>query len=195
MAESARRSGDETRAEILRVAFDLFTDQGFEGTSIKDIADALGVTKSSLYYHFANKEDIILSLVVARRDELDALHDWILAEPQTSDLLARAALRWIDSSTPERLQGMRFARANQPTMNRLATTRNDIRAGFDRIVDLFVEPEGPIESRLFVKLTFDTINAALFAAEGTNASPAEILDTARRAVRALTAGEFNTLPR
>ena len=51
-----RRTGAETRAEILRVALKLFTEKGFEATSIRDISGELGITKSSLYYYFENND-------------------------------------------------------------------------------------------------------------------------------------------
>ncbi len=56
------RPRGSTRERILDVALDLFTDQGYEQTSMREVADALGFTKAALYYHFQNKEDILLSL-------------------------------------------------------------------------------------------------------------------------------------
>jgi AcrR family transcriptional regulator len=51
-----------TRERILDVALDLFTDQGFDGTSMREIAERLRITKPSIYYHFTSKEDILLAL-------------------------------------------------------------------------------------------------------------------------------------
>lgn len=51
-----------TRDRILDVALDLFVDQGYEGTSLREIAERMGFTKAALYYHFASKEDILLEL-------------------------------------------------------------------------------------------------------------------------------------
>jgi AcrR family transcriptional regulator len=51
-----------TRERILDVALDLFIEQGFDGTSLRQIAEKLGVTKAALYYHFESKEDILLAL-------------------------------------------------------------------------------------------------------------------------------------
>jgi AcrR family transcriptional regulator len=51
-----------TRERILDVALDLFTEQGFDGTSMREIADRLHITKPSIYYHFASKEDILMAL-------------------------------------------------------------------------------------------------------------------------------------
>jgi AcrR family transcriptional regulator len=51
-----------TRERILDIALELFTEQGYEATSLRDIAERLGTTKAALYYHFARKEDILLEL-------------------------------------------------------------------------------------------------------------------------------------
>jgi len=51
-----------TREKILDVALDLFTDQGFDGTSMREIAERLHISKPAIYYHFASKEEILLAL-------------------------------------------------------------------------------------------------------------------------------------
>jgi AcrR family transcriptional regulator len=51
-----------TRQRILDVALQLFVEQGYDGTSLREIAEKLGVTKAALYYHFESKEDILLAL-------------------------------------------------------------------------------------------------------------------------------------
>jgi AcrR family transcriptional regulator len=61
-AEAALAAGASTRERILDVALDLFTEQGFDGTSMREIAERLDITKPSIYYHFASKEDILMAL-------------------------------------------------------------------------------------------------------------------------------------
>lgn len=51
-----------TRAEILRVALDLFRTQGYDATSLRQIAERLGITKAALYYHFPAKELLVVEL-------------------------------------------------------------------------------------------------------------------------------------
>jgi AcrR family transcriptional regulator len=55
-------SGD-TRERILAVANELFTEQGYEGTSLREIADRLDITKAALYYHFRSKDEILTTLL------------------------------------------------------------------------------------------------------------------------------------
>ena len=52
----------DTRERILDVALDLFVEKGFDQTSLREIAEQLGVTKAALYYHFPSKGDILIAL-------------------------------------------------------------------------------------------------------------------------------------
>ncbi|GAA4601871.1 AcrR family transcriptional regulator [Actinoplanes octamycinicus] len=183
---ATRRAGSETRAEILRVALELFTERGFEGTSIRDLSEALGMTKSSLYYHFEGKEAIIQALLASRRAEVDELLEWIDGQEPGPELLRRAALRWVDSTGRERILGMRFAHANGPTMARLAA-QGGTRGWFDEAITRILGPDAPMPSRLRARMAFDTVSAALFAAQGQPASEADVLAAARAATIALTA--------
>lgn len=53
-----------TKQEILEVALDLFSRNGYEATSMSDISNAVGIRKASLYAHFESKQDILDSLLV-----------------------------------------------------------------------------------------------------------------------------------
>ena len=57
-----RTQGLETREKILDVALELFTQNGYDKTSLRDIAERLDITKAALYYYFERKEDILLEL-------------------------------------------------------------------------------------------------------------------------------------
>lgn len=59
---SSARQQPSTRERILEIALDLFSEQGYDKTSLRDIAERLGTTKAALYYHFARKEDILMEL-------------------------------------------------------------------------------------------------------------------------------------
>jgi AcrR family transcriptional regulator len=51
-----------TRDRILDIAMDLFIEQGFDKTSLREIADQLGFSKAAIYYHFESKDEILLAL-------------------------------------------------------------------------------------------------------------------------------------
>ncbi|HJO98864.1 MAG TPA: TetR/AcrR family transcriptional regulator, partial [Acidimicrobiales bacterium] len=52
-----------TRNHILQVAAALFNQRGFNGTSMADLAAAVGVTKSSLYHHFPSKQSLLSEII------------------------------------------------------------------------------------------------------------------------------------
>ncbi len=69
---------DDTRARILRAALEEFSARGYHETSVRELAERVGVTKTAVLYHFPGKADIVTAL----------------AEPMLADLeaaLARAA--------------------------------------------------------------------------------------------------------
>src|ERR1700721_893041 len=69
------RKGPDRRRQIIAAASELFARNGFEGTSIRDIAAASGVLSGSLYYHFPSKEDLLFTLhqesLTATRQEVE----------------------------------------------------------------------------------------------------------------------------
>jgi AcrR family transcriptional regulator len=63
----------DTRTRLLATALRLFTEHGVEGTSLQMIADALGVTKAAVYYHFKTKDEIAEAVAEPGLRELDAV--------------------------------------------------------------------------------------------------------------------------
>src|SRR5450755_471584 len=78
------RGRGDTRARIQEVAVQLFAEQGYEKTSLREIAARLDVTKAALYYHFNPKEDIVRSLVEDYFGQVDALISWARTQPGTA---------------------------------------------------------------------------------------------------------------
>jgi TetR/AcrR family transcriptional regulator, cholesterol catabolism regulator len=67
------------RRELTREAAKLFAQKGYHGTSIGDIAEAMGVQKGSLYAHIASKEDLLYETM---REGADAFHAALDAVPE-----------------------------------------------------------------------------------------------------------------
>ena len=81
-----------TRERILEISAELFSEQGYDGTSLRQIADRMGFTKAALYYHFQSKEEIIRALVAPIMEVQAELHVR-LAEARTLEDWA-AAFEW-----------------------------------------------------------------------------------------------------
>jgi AcrR family transcriptional regulator len=54
---------DNRRAALIRVAARLFREKGFDGTTIRDIAHAVGMRSGSPFYHFANKHELLMAVM------------------------------------------------------------------------------------------------------------------------------------
>jgi AcrR family transcriptional regulator len=85
-ADAVRHPAD-TRGRILRIALELFSAQGYAGTSITDIAGRLGTATSALYYHFRSKADILQTLLAEPIAAYTALAELAAANPPARELL------------------------------------------------------------------------------------------------------------
>ena len=66
---------------VLRRAIDVFNRQGYEGTSMGDLARELGLTKSAIYHHVPSKEHLLESAIDEALDALTASLDVVAATP------------------------------------------------------------------------------------------------------------------
>jgi AcrR family transcriptional regulator len=71
----------DLREQILSTAKSLFIQQGYHGLAMRQIAEALGVSKAALYYHFQDKEQLFVAILEAYLDEMETAIDHILAQP------------------------------------------------------------------------------------------------------------------
>src|SRR5467141_1632477 len=85
----------DTRSRVQKVALELFAEQGYEKTSLREIAERLGVTKAALYYHFKSKEDIVHSFTDDYFDEIDALLDWAREQPRSDETRRELLDRYV----------------------------------------------------------------------------------------------------
>ncbi|GAA5199900.1 TetR/AcrR family transcriptional regulator [Microbacterium jejuense] len=77
------------RAQVLAVAVELFNEQGYDATSVADLAQRLGLTKSALYHHFDSKEQLLaLALDEALGGLEGVLDDPAIAEAAPAERLA-----------------------------------------------------------------------------------------------------------
>ena len=58
-----KNGNDNRRGELVRAAAQLFREKGFEGTTIRDIAGAVGMQSGSPFYHFANKHELLMAVM------------------------------------------------------------------------------------------------------------------------------------
>jgi AcrR family transcriptional regulator len=95
MSERVRRGRPgHDQATVLRVAIELFNRQGYDATSMGDLARELGLTKSAIYHHVPSKEHLLQSAVDEALDALAAALDAVSAtDGLDAEQRLRAAVR------------------------------------------------------------------------------------------------------
>ncbi|MCE7001426.1 TetR/AcrR family transcriptional regulator [Kibdelosporangium philippinense] len=63
MSPTCAEQAEQTRKSVLETARRLFTEHGFDATSLQQIADAMGVTKANVYYYFRTKIETLEALL------------------------------------------------------------------------------------------------------------------------------------
>ena len=126
-----------TKQEILKAALGLFSVQGFEATSISQIASAVGIRKASLYSHFVNKQAILDTLVQKVLEQYEehslfARADWEKdtgSLPQTSDdavQMIQGQIRYIlhDPAISRARKMLVIEQFQNPALAKLQTKQN-----------------------------------------------------------------------
>nr|WP_144033120.1 TetR/AcrR family transcriptional regulator [Thermus oshimai] len=93
----------DTRTRILQEAAQLFTEKGYEATSVQDLAEALGLSKAALYHHFRSKEEILLEIsLLALKGLVRAGEEALKVEDPKEALLAfmTAHARYFEENRP-----------------------------------------------------------------------------------------------
>ena len=140
MPRPSGSQGTETRERILDVAQELFTRQGYDKTSLRDIAERLQITKAALYYYFERKEDILIELHLRLQalgsdvlDELEAAPDG----PTRAAIWPRLANEIIDFMVENRELLLLHNRNRNAIANLDMSTSGgvrDVEARFQRIL-------------------------------------------------------------
>ncbi len=91
------RQRQEREELILRAADELLLERGYHDTSIEDIAARVGISKGTVYLHFASKEDLVFALLGRGIRQLQATMDDILVAPGTPREKLHAVLRQMSS--------------------------------------------------------------------------------------------------
>jgi AcrR family transcriptional regulator len=128
MARPRNADGQRTRQSILDAALDLFAQKGFFGTSLRDVATAVGVRESALYNYFPSKDALFEALILAdQHHKVERLTS--LAEERITDVRV-----FLEQLVLEALQS--FAEPRQQQLFRIMMS-DGIRLARDGRVNLF----------------------------------------------------------
>lgn len=150
---------------ILRTAARLFTERGYDATSMEDLARALGVTKSAIYHHVSGKEELLRLATGRALDGLFAVLDSTAAGPGPAigrlERLVRGAVAVLVEQLPYVTLLLRVHGNTQAERDALARRRE-----FDRLVAELVKQAAAdgdlrpdIDPALTARLLFGLVNS------------------------------------
>jgi AcrR family transcriptional regulator len=181
-------SAASTRERILDIALELFTEHGYDKTSLRDIAERLGTTKAALYYHFKSKSDILLELHL----RLHALGQGILDELEALDDGQQRAAAWpalIDrfiTEVSENRALMALHQRNQSAFEDLHRSErhrlknDDIERQFRRLLS---SPAIPVATRVRMACSIGAVMGGMLSTSMLGDVPAdELTELVREAV-------------
>ena len=156
-SHGSTRTRTDTRARIQQVAVEFFTEHGYEGTSLREIAERLGVTKAALYYHFKSKEDIIQSLVEDYQAQMDELIAWAGSQPRTPQVRREILARYMHI-VAERDQVFRMLHQNQALLNSMAPALKTLKTSPRRLAEQLTGPDAPLREQVRAMMTLGAIS-------------------------------------
>ena len=134
------RKGEQTRAQILDTALELFRERGFEETTMRAIAEEAGLSVGNAYYYFRAKEHLVQAFYERSHEEhLEACREILETEKDFAARLRGVMLKKVDTAMPyHRLSGVLFRTAADPrnTLNPFSEESRPLR---ERSTELFAE--------------------------------------------------------
>src|ERR1700734_448612 len=140
----------DTRARAQQVALELFAEQGYEKTSLREIAERLGLTKAALYYHFKSKEDIVHSFTDDYFHKLDALVDWAREQPRGEQTRREILDRYV-SVVLASSEVFRFLEQNRAAVQSMEAGKERfarVRVRLEALVDVLAGTDAPLRDRV-----------------------------------------------
>ncbi|MCE5295624.1 MAG: TetR/AcrR family transcriptional regulator [Euryarchaeota archaeon] len=141
---SRNRAGpDGRRSEFINAAEALFSEKGFESTSVEDIVERVGVAKGLFYYYFESKEMLMTAMVAKMTDEIESnikdimseegltameRFDEILTSNKMMKERSRELMKWFHE---ERNQALHFSMEEKGTDHMLPALESIIRQGIE----------------------------------------------------------------
>ena len=165
-----QRRGD-TRQRIQDVALELFSEQGYEKTSLREIAERLEVTKAALYYHFKTKEEITVSIFTDLTKPIEDLIEWGRSQPHTLETKHELVRRYSQALS-EAAPLFRFMQENQATVRELQIG-DSFKDRMRSLRDIIIDPEAPLTDQVRCVSAIFTLHAGMFFLHDLDGDPEE----------------------
>jgi AcrR family transcriptional regulator len=163
----------DTRSRIQEVALDMFVEQGYDKTSLREIAEQLGVTKAALYYHFKTKEEIVSSIFQAADEGMMEIVEWAKTHEPTPanrrELVERYAKGIRDGRA---FKMMRLIQENQHSLRELAAGMRG-RERMEELMAFLIDKDTPLTHQLKARMSLLVMHFGMFALQDSEYSVEE----------------------
>jgi AcrR family transcriptional regulator len=153
----------DTRSRIQAAAIDLFTSNGYEQTSLRELADRVGITKASLYYHYPSKQALLLAILQPFLDEWQRTVSAAELMPRTPAAIRLAVARILDVMLHNRAVCEMLARDAPAVLAALAPVLEDLMAMRDQMYEWLAGPDPSPIDRLRAVAAAEALKAAFVA--------------------------------
>ncbi len=164
-----------TRERILSVALELFASRGFAGTSIRELADGLGVTTAALYYHFESKDAVLEAL---SERFLTGLERLLAAHPRSGEEEVKRAVLggYLDviAADPELARVMAY----DPAVERHPVIGRRVADVIDDLVAHLAAPRRSAEARVRAVAALGALRRPVLQAGIEVSDPATLVEIA-----------------
>ncbi|TCC39666.1 TetR/AcrR family transcriptional regulator [Kribbella sindirgiensis] len=156
-------SSRDTKAEIHRAAVHLFSTQGYDKTSLREIAEQVGITKASLYYHYSSKQELLRAIVGTFLDDMFQilkLPETLPWSPENERLVLRA---YVDVVVAHRSTGPTLLRDIAAVLAAFGDDLDALIAQSRRFQLWLAGPDPSPADRLRAGAAVETVGAAMSA--------------------------------
>lgn len=168
--------GVSTKDRILDVAMVQFTEKGYDGTSLREIAEQVGMTKAAIYYHFASKADIFRALHTRLLQFGGSAIEEMTDEPVTLSLWGELLDQFVAQMLSQRQLFLMHER-NQAALEKLRGEEHDAQHGDIRVkfLQVFQDPRLPLRDRLKMACSFGAVTGVFMSGDAFQQTPPDTL--------------------
>ncbi|WP_040793942.1 TetR/AcrR family transcriptional regulator [Nocardia higoensis] len=170
-------AGGGTKMAIRDAAVRLFGSKGFEQTSLREVADAVGITKASLYYHYPSKLDLLLAIIDPVVENIRRVVAEVDGLRHDADTVRRVLRDYLRGMVRHRDAGSMCVRDAVAIYNALSERYPDVLESGKVLTDWLAGPDAGYEARVRAAAALSVISSALTSDEYVPGVPDDVLET------------------
>jgi len=168
----------DTKAEIHQAALELFSTRGYEKTSLREIAERVGITKASLYYHYSSKHELLKAIIGSFFEDLNEMLNLVDQLPWSAETERELMGAYLDVVIKHRVAGPLVLRDLAAVLAAFGDDLDEVVARSRDFQIWLAGPDPTVGDRLLAAAAVEVVGAVLSSGLG----PSEVSDDEIRAV-------------